>query len=122
MLYGRLPLAVATNASISKRSMVEMALRRVGLAKYFDEIFCYTDLGYRKDQRQFWDAVETGLRVPKSQIAMVGDSYEQDALAPRLFGVQGVWLNRGVAPQSERSASPVTDSLGEFSRWVLSAT
>ncbi|MFA6140921.1 MAG: HAD family hydrolase [Hyphomicrobium sp.] len=93
LLRGRLPLAVATNASVSRRPLIELALRRAGLAGYFEHIFCYTELGYRKDQREFWHEVERGLGVPLAHIAMVGDSYEQDAAAPRRFGVQGVWFN-----------------------------
>lgn len=94
----RVPLAIATNASVSRRDMIERALARAGLARYFDggAIFCATDLGCRKDEPAFWQAVQRGLRVPLAQVAMVGDSLVQDVLAPRRWGVQAVWLRPAV--------------------------
>jgi FMN phosphatase YigB (HAD superfamily) len=120
-LAGKLPLAIATNASVSRRPMIELALRRAGLGSCFAHIFCYTELGHRKDQREFWLAVQNGLGVPLSHIAMVGDSYEQDALYPRRFGVQGVWFNPGGYAPSDRAA-PMVDSLITFAAWAAGAT
>jgi FMN phosphatase YigB (HAD superfamily) len=122
LLRGKLPLALATNASVSTRPMIELALRRAGLAGYFEHIFCYTELGFRKDQRDFWLAVQHGLGVPMSQIAMVGDSYEQDAVAPRHFGVQGVWFDPSGARSPEPAAGvPVVSRLPAFSAWVAAS-
>ncbi len=121
LLAGKLPLAIATNATISKRPMIELALSRVGLHDYFSEIFCYTEIGYRKDQVEFWQAVEKGFGVPLSQIAMVGDSYEQDAQCPRAFGVQGVWFNDRGAAQRDQVQVPVVEDLPMFAQWVIEA-
>ncbi len=93
MLAGRLPLAVATNASVSTRPLIERALSRVGFGHYFNHIFCYTELGFRKSQPEFLRAVAEQLGFRAEQVAMVGDSYEQDAVFPRQFGIQGVWFN-----------------------------
>ena len=101
--------------------MIELALRRAGLGSYFEHIFCYTELGYRKDQRDFWLAVERGLGVPLPRIAMVGDSYEQDAVAPRKFGVQGVWFNPSGAPVPEPAAIPMVSGLPTFSAWAVAS-
>lgn len=119
LLAGKLPLVIATNATISKRPMIELALSRVGFKDYFSEIFCYTELGYRKDQREFWQAVQTSLGVPLEGIAMVGDSYEQDALFPRSFGVQGVWFNECGLVKRESIDVPVVEQLSDFARWVI---
>ena len=35
------------------------------------------------------------LRLPAIELAMVGDSLEQDVVAPRRFGVYSVWFNEG---------------------------
>ncbi|MFT3820602.1 MAG: HAD family hydrolase [Rubrivivax sp.] len=121
LLDGKLPLAVATNASVSTRPMIELALRRAGLEAYFQQIFCHTELGCRKEQHEFWLAVERGLGVPLEHVAMVGDSYEQDALFPRRFGVQSVWFNLHGAVRRDQVATPVVTQLPAFSRWVASA-
>ncbi len=121
VLHGKLPLAIATNASVSRRPMIELALERVGFEKYFQHIFCYTELGYRKDQPEFWLAVEQRLAVPLNHIAMVGDSYEQDAEAPRSFGVQGVWFNPAGSISGEGTSIPAVQRLETFAEWATSA-
>ena len=119
MLHGRLPLCIATNASMSDTGQIAQALGRVGLADYISHVFCFTDLGCRKDDPAFWHAVSARLGVPLASVAMVGDSMEQDALAPARFGVQSVWLN-ATGPGLEAHVPTVTD-LREFSRLVLQA-
>ena len=86
-------IAIATNAAVSRRPMIELALRRGGLLQHIDAIFCFTELGYRKDQPEFWQAVEAGMGVPLEQMSMVGDSWEQDVVAPSQFGLRAIWFN-----------------------------
>ena len=119
-LDGLLPLAVATNASVSRRPDIELALARVGMARYVSHIFCFTELGCRKDSLAFWQAVESGLGVPMARIAMVGDSLEQDARAPRRLGVQRVWFKPDGAA-TEVSDVPMVDRLATFAQWVREA-
>lgn len=123
LLAGRLPLAIATNATVSRRPMIELALRRVGLGRHFADVFCFTELGHRKNEPEFWEAVERRLGVPRSRIAMVGDSLEHDVRAPRRFGVQAVWLNpAGAAPSDGDDDVPVVADLPAFARWVIRAS
>ncbi|MFT3800888.1 MAG: HAD family hydrolase [Burkholderiaceae bacterium] len=120
-LSGRVPLAIATNASVSRRPMIEKALHRVGMREHFSQIFCYTELGYRKSQREFWDVVANELGQPLERIAMIGDSFEQDADYPRRFGVQGVWFNENGAQPSPDESVPMVTALDRFARWVIAA-
>ncbi|TBU97844.1 hypothetical protein DNJ95_03805 [Stutzerimonas kirkiae] len=120
-LDGQVPLAIASNASLSSRPMVERALARVGIERYFSHIFCFVEIGHRKDQAAFWQVVAHELAVPLDSLAMLGDSYEQDALGPRRFGVQGVWFNpHGRLPKGE-IATPQVQRLTTFSAWVTTA-
>ncbi|WP_454914255.1 HAD family hydrolase [Variovorax gossypii] len=119
-LASKMPLAIATNASVSRRPMIELALARVDFANYFSEIFCFTDLGHRKSQPEFWHAVTSGLGLQPQQIAMIGDSFEQDALYPRQFGIQGVWFNPAEAlTPGFHSEIPQVADLSTFASWVL---
>jgi FMN phosphatase YigB (HAD superfamily) len=88
-------IAIATNASISTRDMIELALERAKLREWISDIFCFTEIGARKDSPAFWNAVTSGLRLPAGELAMVGDSLEQDVVAPRRFGVYSAWFNEG---------------------------
>ena len=90
------------------------------MARYVSHIFCFTELGCRKDSLAFWQAVESGLGVPMARIAMVGDSLEQDARAPRRLGVQRVWFKPDGAA-TEVSDVPMVDRLATFAQWVREA-
>lgn len=120
LLAGRLPLAIATNAAVSDRRMIERALSRVGLDRYVDHVFCFTELGCRKDQPAFWAAVAATLGCAAQHIAMVGDSLDQDARGPRACGVQGVWLCPAGEGRDDAGV-PCVDDLRRFAQWVLAA-
>lgn len=93
-LTGRYPIAIATNATVSGREDIERALDRVDLLQYIDEIFCFTEIGWRKDSRRFWEFVTAATGVRGGQIAMIGDSLEQDVIGPRESGIQSIWFNQ----------------------------
>lgn len=97
-LSRRYRIGVATNASVSRRNMIEVALGRVGLRDYVSDIFCYTEIGARKDSDEFWRAALERLGVEAADVAMVGDSLDQDIAAPRGFGIFAVWFNPAQRP------------------------
>lgn len=101
-------IGVATNASISPRSMIELALGRVGLRDLVTEVFCYSDIGARKESDEFWRTVLDRLGVEPEQVVMIGDSPEQDVIAPRRFGIASIWFNEaGRQPDDARIAARV---------------
>ncbi|WP_434044097.1 MULTISPECIES: HAD family hydrolase [Sorangium] len=120
-LEGHVPLCIATNASVSRKPMIEVALGRVGLARFFREIFCYAELGYKKNQPEFWQAVAAQLGFPLHRIAMIGDSLEHDCVAPRSFGVQAVWFNEDGKRRAPDVAVPVVTRLEQFASRVKNA-
>jgi HAD superfamily hydrolase (TIGR01509 family) len=111
MLAPRYRLGVATNASVSPRNLIELALGRVGLRELVDDVFCYTDIGARKDEDAFWRAVMERCGVEPSDVVMIGDSYEQDVLAPRSFGLHAILYSPGGAMPP--AAVPVARTLPE---------
>jgi FMN phosphatase YigB (HAD superfamily) len=92
-LAPRYRIGVATNATVSDRSSIVRALARVDLAAFVSEIFCFRDLGVRKSDARFWDAVTERLALPRAQLLMVGDDLDNDVLAPRRAGIAAVWFN-----------------------------
>lgn len=103
-LGARWPLHIATNASVSTRPLITQALERAGLLQHFQHIFCFTEIGARKDQLAFWQTVQATTGVPLHETAMVGDSLEQDVLGPARFGVRTVWFNAGGTQPSPQPA------------------
>lgn len=92
-LSRRYRIGVATNASLSRRNMIEIALGRVGLRDYVSEILCYADIGARKDSSEFWRTALDVLGADPDDVTMVGDTLDQDVLGPRGFGIYTIWLN-----------------------------
>ena len=105
-LAQRWPLALATNATISDHASIRRALARVGLDALVRAIFCHRDLGLKKADPRFWDAVTARLAVPPAQLLMVGDDLENDVLAPRRAGLTSIWLNWKHAPLPTGVALP----------------
>jgi FMN phosphatase YigB (HAD superfamily) len=103
-IAGHCSIAVATNASVSKRADVEAALARVDLRRFVSRIFCFTELGFRKSQPQFWDHVLRELAVGRGEVVMIGDTFEQDVLGPARYGIASVWLRPCDAPQPPNCA------------------
>ena len=114
-LHKRYPLCIATNAVMSKKPMVELALERGGLRDYFSHIFTFTELGVKKDSPIFWNTVATAVGVKLEELAMIGDTLESDVLAPARFGVQTVWLNRQLVAETPPVGIQMVTRLQEFS-------
>ena len=112
-LAPRCRLAVATNASLSDRALVLRALERAGLHEHLSEVFCSIDVGARKDTPRFWEVVSSVMGVEPGEIAMLGDSLEQDVLAPSRFGVFTIWFNPDGAPVPAGLAAPVVRTLAD---------
>jgi len=108
-LAGRYGIAIATNATVSDRFMIERALARVDLLDFVDEIFCFTEIGSRKDSRRFWEAVMQATGAGAGEIVMVGDTLQQDVIGPRESGIASIWFNEGGRhPAPERPVPMVT--------------
>jgi FMN phosphatase YigB (HAD superfamily) len=110
-LAPRQRLAIATNATVSKRDMIKQALSRVSLLEYITDIFCFTEIGARKDSPEFWSQVLSALRLGPAEVAMVGDTLDQDVLPPRKYGVFSVWFNENGRSQLNPRGIPIVHRL-----------
>ena len=104
-------IGIVTNASISRRDMIAIALGRVGLREFVSEIFCYTDMGVRKDEPAFWRRVLATLGVERSRVVVVGDTLEQDVIAPREQGIFSILFDEGAVHDPHGRAYPVVTRL-----------
>ena len=106
-------ISIATNATVSTRSDILRALERVGLKQFVHEVFCFTELGYKKSEPEFWDAVLTRLGAQRNEVVMIGDSVEQDVLGPMRAGIRAIWLNWKLESYSGASSFQSIRSLRE---------
>jgi FMN phosphatase YigB (HAD superfamily) len=94
-------LALATNAVDSGEDDIRKALQRCDLGGFFDVVFCFRKLGFRKPDRAFYGAILEGLGLEAQSVFMVGDTFESDVRAANGVGISAVWFN----PTSEESRS-----------------
>ncbi len=113
-LAARHRIAVATNASASDRAMITRALARAGLDGFVAEVLCYRELGVKKAEPAFWEAVLARLGVARDEILMIGDDLAQDVLAPRRAGIAAVWFNWKKAPVPVDADLAVIERLAEL--------
>ncbi len=107
-------IAVATNASVSDRTMIERALAPAALGTWVSEVFCYRELGVKKAEAAFWDAVVARLGVTRDEILMIGDDLTHDVLAPRRHGIAAVWFNWKKAPVPDAAEFAIIDRLADL--------
>ncbi len=98
-LSRRYILAVATNATVSRKHEVARALARVDLGPFFSEIFCHTEMGSKKCEPAFWETVLTRLGARPDELIVIGDSLAQDVVGPRESGIRAIWFNRKDEPE-----------------------
>ena len=92
-LSKRYRIGLATNATVSSKPDIARALERVRLNAFITGIFCYTELGHKKNEPEFWEAVLARLGAHPSEMVMVGDSLEHDVLGPMRAGIRAIWFN-----------------------------
>lgn len=84
-------IALATNAVDSDEADIRAALRRGGILRYMDAVFCFGNVGFRKPSEGFYQRAAAAMNLPVSRMVMVGDSLEQDVLGARAAGLHAVW-------------------------------
>ncbi len=91
-------IILATSANISDESQIRGALKRGDLDEYFAGIYCFKNTQLSKGEA-FYRYILNDLRIPPSEILMVGDHFEKDVLAANAVGISAVWFN----PRSEET-------------------
>lgn len=86
-------ITIGTNAQNSDAAQIRAALDRVGIGKYFCEIFTYAELQARKPEVAFYRNIESALGVGREAFTMIGDSYTVDVLGAWHAGWRSVWYD-----------------------------
>ncbi len=107
-------VGVATNAALSDRPMIERALARASLLAHVSEVFSFRELGVRKAEPAFWEAVMARLGVGRDDLLMIGDDLVQDVEGPRACGISAIWFNWKRAPGPPGLDVPVIERLADL--------
>ena len=97
-LRARYRLVVATNAGDSPAFLVRLALARVGLDDYVDDVVSSADVGDHKPNYAFFRAAlllqgERGLPLDPRRAVMVGDGTTNDIAGAQRAGMWTIWYN-----------------------------
>jgi membrane-associated phospholipid phosphatase/phosphoglycolate phosphatase-like HAD superfamily hydrolase len=97
-LRGRYRLVVATNAEDSPASDVRLALARVGVDEYIDDVISSADVGDHKPNYAFFRAAllregARGLPLDPQRAVMVGDGTTNDIAGAQRAGIRTIWYN-----------------------------
>lgn len=87
-----LHLALISNADDSDVLQVRKALQRVGINELIERIYLARELGCRKPDAAFFNAVLCDLRCDPSQAALVGDTLEEDIFGAQRAGIRAIWF------------------------------
>lgn len=99
-------LGIITNTVTSRKEHVRMALRKIGIAQYFDVIITSVDTGYEKPNERIFFAALEALNVQSKEAVMVGNRITKDILGGNKAGMKTI-LYRWNDRYPERVASPL---------------
>jgi FMN phosphatase YigB (HAD superfamily) len=84
---------LATDARESDVEDIAKALKRGGIDRFIEQIFCYRGMGCSKSEAAFYEHIVRELDAELSEIVMVGDSIECDVRVPQSIGMDAIWYN-----------------------------
>lgn len=113
-LATRVTLCLATNAEQSDEPMIKRALARVGIDRYFDQIYCFRRVGKKKTDPAFWQFLLSSLMASPDDVWMVGDSFDVDVIPSSRAGIYSVWLNRRTQENRTGTAFRTVHDLNEL--------
>ena len=70
----------------NEKYRTEYLFEKLGLKKYFDGVFSSAELGVKKPQREFWDAIYSYLDKPDKSDVLVWDNEKENIQSAKNFG------------------------------------
>ncbi len=91
------PMYVLSNSGFTADAL-SVALERLGIRKYFKNVWSSADFGKIKPNREFFEiaitsALSDNPAATKKDIVFVGDMYETDVRGATAAGIDVIWLN-----------------------------
>ncbi len=87
---------IASNARGPESTALGLVLERVGLEKYFRQIFTAEDLKAQKPDARFFQGLVQQLKFQPNECVMVGDDYQADIIGAKHAGMRTVWFTEHV--------------------------
>lgn len=81
---------VASNAGDSSAEIMELALNRVNIDKYFNHLFTSRELEVSKPNPDFFKQIVNKLKLKPDECIFVGNDYEKDIVPAKAVGLYTV--------------------------------
>ncbi|MDL4842118.1 HAD family hydrolase [Aquibacillus rhizosphaerae] len=81
---------VASNAGESTAELMEEALNRVEIMKYFHQLFTSRELGVTKPNLEFFNKILRNLNLNADECIMIGNDYEKDIVPAKAVGINTI--------------------------------
>ncbi len=106
--------AIATSACHSGTIDMTKALKRVGADRYFHHFFSSKQLGYKKPDPRFFEAISTRLTIDPKKCIMIGDLYEKDIVGAKSAGMKTILLDEKKQDLDFQDADIVINCMDEL--------
>jgi putative hydrolase of the HAD superfamily len=93
-LHPKFNCIIATSADHSDTREMKSALARVGADRYFHQFYSQKELGFKKPDVRFFEAVLQHSGFEPGSTAMVGNLYDKDIVGAKKAGMKTVFLNQ----------------------------
>ncbi|MDR0295480.1 MAG: YjjG family noncanonical pyrimidine nucleotidase [Prevotellaceae bacterium] len=110
-LHPKYRMAIISNGFLEVQ---DIKLKACNIAHYFDRIFISEVVGYQKPRPEIFHAAVTAFNAKKKYCLMIGDSWENDILGAKNYGVDQVYFNPKQQQQQGRNTTYEINSLKEL--------
>ena len=99
-LRRRYNLVVCSDTSGITKTIAE----KFGLERYFSRLFYSCDIGYVKNDRQFWEVFLSNFpRMKPEEFIMIGDNPQADVHWPKVLGMGTILIESTELPQGNKA-------------------
>ena len=110
---------VASNAEASDSKLIEDALARVNINRYFKEYFTSKELGAKKPDIKFFQGIIDKLNKKPNEVIMVGNDYIKDIVPAKTIGMRTVLFSEAKGIELTPYADHTISSMSELYSVIL---
>lgn len=121
-----LPMYVLSNSGFTADAL-SIVLERLGIRKYFKNIWSSADFGRIKPDKGFFEMALSQIlsdypEEKKEDIIFIGDMYETDMIGAYNSGLKGIWINRQMQENIENLPISSINDTSELANKILEYT
>ncbi len=106
---------IATSADHSGTEDMIKALKRVGADIYFQQFYSQKELGFKKPDPRFFEAVIAKAGFVAAECIMIGNMYEKDIVGAKSAGLKTIFFNENELSGDFHLADAVVKQMNEIS-------